>query len=162
MQIQPTTQHEWLQALVGEWESEMVCVMGPDQEPIRSTGKETVRSIGGLWMVAEGIGVVPGGDGVSSIMTIGFDPAIDRFVGTFIANCMTSIWHYVGQLDPENRKLTLDTEGPSFLSTGIAKYQDSIEVVNRNHKILRSQILRKDGEWVEFMVVNYRRLGTES
>lgn len=162
MQVEPSPQHHWLQVLVGKWESEMECVMEPGQPPMKSSGSEVVRSIGGLWTVAEGTGLVPGGDDVSSIMTLGFDPERELFIGTFIANCMTKMWCYTGQLDADKRILTLDTEGPNFTNTSITKYQDIIEIVSPNHRRLRSRMLRDDGTWNEFMLVNYRRVGTES
>ena len=60
MQVQPSAEHYWLQKLVGEWTSESECVMGPDQPPMKATGKETVRSVGGLWTIGEGtMGDVP-------------------------------------------------------------------------------------------------------
>ncbi len=46
--VKPQQEHEWLGQLIGDWESEMECVMGPDQPPMKSKGTESVRSLGGL------------------------------------------------------------------------------------------------------------------
>ena len=62
MDIKPQKEHAWLQNLVGEWTSEMECVMGPDQPPIKNKGIESVRSISGLWTMGEGSGQMPDGD----------------------------------------------------------------------------------------------------
>lgn len=50
---QPTAEHEWLLQLVGDWTFETECVMGPDQPPMKSTGKQTTRPLGSLWTLGE-------------------------------------------------------------------------------------------------------------
>jgi len=39
--------------LVGEWDFTSECVMGPDGQKARSTGREKVRALGELWVVGE-------------------------------------------------------------------------------------------------------------
>ena len=53
--------------------------------------------------------------------------------------------------------LTLDTEGPSFTGAGLAAYQDIIEFVADDHRILLSRLRGDDGRWVPFMTAHYRR-----
>src|SRR5262245_25946984 len=44
--------------------------------------------------------------------------------------------------------LTLDAGGPSFADPGkTAKYQDGIEVVSDDHRILWSQVQDDEGQW---------------
>ena len=132
--------------------------MGPDQPPSKWTGRETVRLLGRLWTIGEGAGEMPGGGESQSIMTLGYDPQTQRFVGTFIASVMTHLWPYNGTLDAAERVLTLDSEGPSFAGDGtMAKYQDIIEFVDDNYRTLSSQLLGPDGKWVPFMKAHYRR-----
>ena len=50
--------------------------MGPDQPPMKSTGVDVVRSLGGLWIIAEGEGEMPGGGTAKTIMTLGYDPRL--------------------------------------------------------------------------------------
>jgi len=88
---EPQVEHKWLQRLVGDWNFEAECSMGPDQPPMKTTGRETVRSLGCLWTIGEAAGEVPGGGSCDSIMTLGFDPQSKRFVGTFIASMMTHL-----------------------------------------------------------------------
>jgi hypothetical protein len=157
-QAEPQKEHEWLHKLIGDWTSEMECSMGPDQPPMKSTGTESVRSLGGLWTIGEGAGDAPDGTPVKSIMTLGYDPQKQRFVGTFVASVMTHLWSYEGTLDASGKVLTLDTEGPSFTGDGsLAKYQDIIEFVSDDHRILRSRTPGPDGTWIEFMTAHYRR-----
>lgn len=157
MQSAPQSENEWLQKLVGRWTMEAECVMGPDQEPMKSNGTEIVRSLGGLWTIGEGQGTPPGSDQlVHSIMTLGFDPAKKQYVGSFVASCMAQIWIYTGSIDATGRILTLDTDGPAFSGDGLAKYQDIIEHLSDDHRTLSSQVLGEDGQWVRFMTAHYR------
>jgi hypothetical protein len=131
--------------------------MGPDHSPVKSEGSEVVRSFGGLWTVGEGESEMPGGGAMKSTMTLGYDPASRRFVGTFIATCMTHLWVYNGSLDADEKVLTLDAEGPGFSGEGTSKYQDCIEFLDDNHRVLTSRVLGDDGRWTQFMTAHYYR-----
>lgn len=157
MQTEPLKEHQWLSKLVGEWTFEGECGMGPDQPPIKLTGREVVRSHGGLWTIGEGGGEMPGGGTCESIMTLGYDPQSKRFVGTFIASVGVHLWLYNGSLDAAEKVLTLDTVGPNFADGALAKYQDIIEFLSDDHRTLSSQMLGEDGQWHPFMKAHYRR-----
>jgi hypothetical protein len=157
MMCEPQKEHQWLQKLVGEWTYEHECASGPDQPPVKASGTEKVRSIGGLWTVGEGQGEMPGGGASTSIMTLGYDPQAKRYIGTFVASMMTHLWIYNGSLDATGKKLTLDTEGPSMTGEGMAKYQDIIEFITNDHRTLTARLLGPDGKWQEFMTAHYRR-----
>ena len=158
MKAERQKEHRWLQKLVGTWSLESECIVGPDQPPMKSSGSDTVRSLGGLWTVGEGEGTCPDGSAVKSIMTLGYDPQKKRFVGTFIASMMTHLWPYEGTLDEAGKVLTLDSEGPSFAGDGkMVKYQDVIEFKSDDHRVLKSRMLGDDGKWYEFMTAHYRR-----
>lgn len=157
MFAQPQAEHQWLAPLVGDWNVESECKMGPDQPPQKNTGRVTCRILGGLWLIAEGTTPSPEGGEWNSIITLGYDPKARRYVGTFVASMMTYLWQYVGSVDESGRRLILDAEGPSFDQTGMAKYQDIIEIVSDDHWILSSQILGTDGQWLQFMTAHHRR-----
>jgi len=158
MHAEPQKEHQWLQKLVGEWTSEMEAVMGPDKPPETFRGTDSVRSIGGLWAVCEGRGEMPGGGQAVTIMTLGYDPAKKRYVGTFIGSMMTYMWLYDGEVDPSGKKLILDAEGPDFAVEGkMSKYMDIIEFKSDDHRVLTSQMLGEDGKWTQFMEAHYRR-----
>ena len=61
MKIEPQKEHQWLQKLVGEWTFESDCGMGPGKPNEKFKGTESVRSLDGLWILAEGQGEMPGG-----------------------------------------------------------------------------------------------------
>jgi hypothetical protein len=151
-------EHQWLQKLIGEWTYESDATTEPGKPAEKFTGTESVRSLGGIWVLCEGRGEMPGGGIGSTLMTLGYDPQKKRFVGTFVGSMMTNLWVYEGGLDPAAKVLTLDTEGPSFSAEGqMAKYKDFIEFKNDDHRALTSKFLGDDGKWHEFMTANYRR-----
>jgi hypothetical protein len=132
--------------------------MGPDQPPTKTTGTEVVRSLGGLWTVGEGSSPSPDPCSCDTIMTLGYDPAQKKFVGTFVASVMTHLWHYSGTLNEAGNVLTLDTEGPSFTGEGMTQYQDIIEFIDDSHRTLTSRFVGPDGKWHHFMTAHYRRV----
>lgn len=157
---EPQKEHEWLQKLVGEWTYETEMMMGPDQPPMKSTGSESVRSLGGLWTLAEGQGQMPDGGPFTAVMTLGYDPEKKRFVGTWVGSIMTRLWIYDGELDADGRKLSLYSEGSSMSGDGtMGKYRDAIEVVSGDHRTMTSEFQGEDGSWHQFMTVHYRRTG---
>lgn len=156
---EPQDAHRWLQRLVGEWTWEMEAPAGPDQPPAKHQGTESVRPLGELWTLGEGASTMPDGSPATTLMTLGYDPARQRFVGTFVGSMMTHLWIYEGGLDAAGRVLTLDAEGPDFSGEGkMAQYQDVIEWVSDDHRVLRSRMLGDDGEWRQFMEAHYRRV----
>lgn len=157
---EPLEQHQWLLQLLGDWSYEHDCDMGPDQPPMKCSGQQTTRALGQLWILTEMTGALPNGESSSSVITLGYDPAQERFVGTFVSSCMTHLWPYRGTLDAARKVLTLDSEGPSFSGDGtMAKYQDIIEIIDIDHYTMTSQLQGPDGQWVRFMHGAYRRTG---
>jgi hypothetical protein len=158
MQVEPQKEHQWLEKMVGDWTYESEAASEPGKTPEKYTGTESVRSLGGLWVVCEGQGDVPGGGTSTTIMSLGYDPMKKRYVGTFLGSMMAQLWVYEGELDPDGKALTLDTEGPSFTAEGkIAKYKDTIEFKSDDHRVLTSNFQDEDGNWHEFMTAHYRR-----
>jgi len=168
MKSEPQKEHAWLQKFIGDWAWEGEAMMGPDQPPLKSSGTETVRSIGGLWILAEGKGdwepteskdEMSGCGPSTMLLTLGYDPGRARYVGSWVGSMMTHMWVYEGALDAAETTLTLDTEGPSMAGDGsLARYQDIYEFVSVDHRIMRSQILI-GGDWKQFMTAHYRRIG---
>jgi hypothetical protein len=158
MQSEPQKEHQWLQRMVGEWTSEAEMKMKPDEPTVKSQGTESVRSLGGLWILAEGKGEMPGCGAATMLLTLGYDPQKKRYVGTWVGSMMTHMWVYDGTIDATGNVLTLDTEGPSMAGDGkMSRYQDVIEFKSDDHRILASQVLGDDGEWHRFMTAHYRR-----
>ena len=152
-------EHKWLHRLVGEWAATGECAEpGKPPETFKST--ERVRSLDGLWVLAEGQGEMPGGGEATTLITLGYDPRTRRFTGTFIASMMTHLWIYDGTLDAAERVLTLEAEGPDMADPQrLMKYRDVMELVSDDHRVLSSHALGPDGTWRQFMTAHYRRTG---
>lgn len=151
-------EHDWLERFVGEWAFEIDADATPDGPDGRHTGTETVRALGGGWIVCDGRGEVPGTGSVSSMMTLGFDPAKGRCVGSFVTSMMTHLWVYEGALDADGGTMTLETEGPGMSDDGTtARYRDVIELRSPDHRTMTSSVLGEDGTWRRFMTADYRR-----
>ena len=69
--MEPQTEHQWLQQLVGDWTYTTEATMTPDQPAIKSTWRESVRSLDGIWIVCEGRGDMPDGCAGTTLMTLG-------------------------------------------------------------------------------------------
>src|SRR5688572_8373495 len=154
----PRSEHQWGEQLVGEWSYETTATMEPGRPPTKFGGSESVRSLGGLWTVAEGQGEMPGGGSMTSIMTLGYDAQSKRYVGTWIGSVMPYLWVYDGALDSSGKVLTLSADGPDMSVEGkMAKYQDVIEFKDDNHRVLTSRVQADDGTWNQFMTADYQR-----
>ncbi len=154
----PVKEHKWLDKLLGNWTYEGEAIMGPDKPTLKSSGSETIRSLGGLWIIAEGVGKMPDGEEGKTFMTLGYNPKTKRFPGSWIGSMMTHMWVYDGEMDKSEKILTLNTEGPSFTDPSkSAKFQDIIEIVSEDERILRSQFQTETGDWVQFMSTIYKR-----
>lgn len=154
---EPTAHHQWLQQLVGEWAMSTEATMGPDTEPVKFESTESVRSVGGLWVVAEGNGEISG-QKMQTCMTLGYDEKQSAYIGTWIDSMQTHMWMYRGTLDASKKTLTLEAEGPSFDDPKkSAKYRDAITIESKDAKTLTSSVLGDDGKWTTFMTASYRR-----
>lgn len=78
-------EHGWLEQLLGEWSFESEMTLEPGAEPIRTTGTQTVRTLGGFWVLAEPRFRTTGGEEASSVMTLGFDPLHDHALRAALA-----------------------------------------------------------------------------
>ncbi len=153
----PVKEHEWLQQFVGEWESEAEIVMDPGKDPVKSKGTETVRAIGGFWIMGENKGEMMG-QPFTGIFTVGYDPDKKKYVGTWIDSMTSMMWKYEGSVDKDGKILALDSTGPNMKDpTKTAKYRDSTEFKSKDHKVFTSSVEGEDGKWVTFMTINYKR-----
>lgn len=152
----PQKQHEWLQQLVGDWTFNFESSTKPGGE--QPAGTDRVRSVGGMWIVAETSGKMPDGDPMTTVVTIGFNPAKGKYVGTFIGSMMSMMWHYEGELDDTGRTLTLRTEGPSMEDPSkTTQYKDVITIKSPDEREFSSVYLASDGTWQPVMKMRYRR-----
>ncbi len=157
MFAKPQTEHHWLNQLIGDWTVKHDCKM-PDGSTSNTTGSMTCRSLRGMWLVCESQGESTEGDVWSSIMTVGFDPAKGKYVGTFFGSMMANIWLYEGILDSTGKCLPLETEGPAFVGNGTCKYRDTIEIMDADTWQFTSKFQSETGDWNQFMRGEHKRV----
>ena len=158
--IEPLPQHGWLTRLLGEWRVTSECDGPPGQPPLRGTATERVRMLGSYWIIGESEGDCPGGGGIARmVVTLGADPATQRFRGSFVGSMMPWMFVYDGALDDSAMTLALDTEGPAMHGPGTARYRDSVTMEGDAARILTSEVLQPDGSWQRIMSGRYERIG---
>jgi len=157
MKVEITPAHRWLDRLVGEWTGKSG-MTGPDGQPM-PPWTETVRSLYGVWVVAETDSVMPGtGERAATRMTLGYDSRRGRYIGSWVGTMMEHMWVYDGELDQSGKALTLNTEGPDFAAgAGMANYRDVITFIDDDTRTLTSFQQAPDGSWKQIMSVEYRR-----
>lgn len=155
---EPGEHHKWLEQLVGSWtvESEMG---GEGMPPMKATGTDTVRSLGGRWVICELKSEMPGMGAMQAVLTIGYNSETGKYQGTWVDTVSDLLWIYEGTLDATRKILTLEAEGPNMMdpAAGRTRYRDVIEFKSDEHRTLTSFAL-VDGEWVQFVTANYRKV----
>lgn len=150
----PQKEHTWLKQLDGDWVTECEAVMEPGKPPMKCRGTESVKSLGGLWTLSEISGDMMGMP-MTGIMTIGYDEAKKKYIGTWVCSMDTHLWKYEGTVN--GNTLTLNTEGPNPMTGKTVKMRDVIEIKDKDTKTLTSTMLGDDGKWTTFMTMTARR-----
>lgn len=98
----PRAEHGFLEKMVGSWD--VTSDMSGEKPWV-----ENVRSLQGIWIIAEGSGEMPGDEGgpATTMLTLGFDAAKGKYVGTWFGSMMDNLWVYEGEVEPDGRTLSL-------------------------------------------------------
>jgi uncharacterized protein DUF1579 len=150
--------HEWLKQLVGEWDIKFKIYMQPDQPPVESAGTDSVRALGGHWIIAETKTKMMGAP-YHGILTLGYNALKKSFNGTWIDSFGGQLWVYKGTLSDAGDTLTLETEGPS-LTQGpdkTARYKEVIQIKDKDSRTFTSSTETEDGKWMKILTIEYRR-----
>jgi hypothetical protein len=151
----PAKEHAWLRRFEGDWDTEGEIVMGPNQPPMKVTGSDRARTIGGFWLVCEGRGEQMN---FESRLTLGFDEKKKKYVGTWVDSMSSHLWSYEGTLDPSGRILSLETEGPQPDDPAkTAKFREVTEFKSDDHRVFTSSRLNPDGQWATMLTIHFRR-----
>lgn len=152
----PVKEHEWLNQFVGNWNYETEIYMEPGKPPMKATGTEEVKSLGGFWIVSEGKGQMMG-KSFDSVLTLGFDPQSKKYVGTWVDSFSSYLWKYEGAVDSSGKTLTLETEGPCPMKPGIVKFREITEWKGKDERVFTSSMQGDDGKWTTIVRVTSRR-----
>jgi hypothetical protein len=157
----PQKEHEWLNQLVGEWETDGEANLGPGQPPMKCHGSIQSKSLGGFWVVSE-VKSEMMGTPVIAFQTLGYDPKAKKYVGTWVDSMAGHMWKYEGSVDETGKILTLEAEGPNFFgdASKMTKFRDVYEIKSPDHVVSSGLVLGDDGKWVKFMSGNARKKAT--
>lgn len=146
-------EHSFLERMVGHWTVTSSDMTG--QKP----WEEEVRSLQGIWFVAEGRGEMTDGKRATTILTLGYDPSKGKYVGSWIGSMMDYMWTYEGEVEPSGNVLSLYTKGPAFDGSGLADYREQITFLDDITRTFTSSTREPDGSWKQFMEARYTRKG---
>jgi Protein of unknown function (DUF1579) len=152
----PLAGNEWLKQFAGEWDSDGEAMPAPGQPPIKSKGTESARMLGEHWVIAQGQSTfmeMP----FSFVFSLGYDPARQKFVGTWVDSVSSYLWLYEGTLDASGKTLTLESEGPFAGTPGkLAKFRETIEFPSKDQRVFKTHVL-VDGKWQPLVTIHSRR-----
>jgi len=146
-------EHAFLERMIGHWTVAASDMTGD------KPWEETVRSLRGIWFVAEGAGEMSDGKQATTILTLGYDSSKSKYVGSWIGSMMDYMWTYEGEIEPSGNVLSLYTRGPAFEGDGLADYREQIAFLDDNVRTFTSSAKEADGTWKQFMEVKYTRKG---
>ncbi|KQV68060.1 DUF1579 domain-containing protein [Rhizobium sp. Root1220] len=145
-------EHEFLEELVGIWDVAAPGMTGQER------WTEIVRSLHGIWFVAEGSGQMPGGGTATTILTLGYSAEKGKYVGSWIGSMMDYMWVYEGDVSDGGKVLNLYTSGPDFDDAKkLTDYREQIILHDRDNRTFNSSARQPDGSWKQFMEAQYTR-----
>ncbi|KPF46913.1 DUF1579 domain-containing protein [Rhizobium sp. AAP43] len=155
----PTEHHRFLDRLVGDWL--FLSTAGDEaydpEDPLKRW-TEKVRSIGGLWVVAESEGMM-GDTRETMIITLGYDPRLGQYVGSWIGSMMDKLWVYKGWLEEDGQTLVLEAEGPSMEDPSRTElYRDVIHFIDDDTRRFSGSVKKSDGSFHTFMTSVSKRI----
>lgn len=98
--VEPLEQHELVQEGVGEWSGTMTMHMPGMPEPMKWPCSESVAAVGELWTVST-FEMDMMGMPFTGSSTFGYDPAKEKFVGTWVDSMTTTLTLMEGEWDDE-------------------------------------------------------------
>jgi hypothetical protein len=153
----PQKEHQWLNQLVGDWDTEGEIHMAPGMEPIKSTGTDTSRMLGGFWLLSDVKGEMMGMT-MEAKLTIGYDAEKKKYVGSWVDSMTSYMWTYEGSVDDSGKVLTLNTQGPCPQRGGqMTNFKEVMEIKNKDERTFTSSYQEEDGKWTKMVAVKYRR-----
>ena len=156
----PKQEHRFLERLLGDWVVTS-SIHNPvyDAEDPAKQWRESVRTLGGIWFVCEGEGLMPDGNRGKMLLTLGYDPRAGEYVGSWVGSMMDTLWVYHGWVEPDGNTLVLESEGPSFSDPSKTDlYRDVITFIDADHRTFTGSVRQADGSFKEFMRDELKRL----
>lgn len=155
----PEKEHEFLKRFIGDWETNVEALMGPEQPAVKCTGRIQGKMLGDLWIINT-VKSQMGDVTVEGLQTIGYDPVQKKYIGTWVDSMMNHMWKYEGTVKGD--EITLSAEGPSLEGDGkTTTYQDIYEFTSATEMKITSKAKTASGEWVTFMTGTAKRMSAK-
>lgn len=119
---QPGPEHEWIQGSAGTWNVKCTYWMDPSQPPMEATAVETIDTVGPFWTVSTFESNFMGMP-FKGRSTLGYTPAKERFVGTWIDSMSQHMFVMEGTRDDSGNVLEMTCEGPDMMTGQIVTYR---------------------------------------
>ena len=153
----PAKEHEWLQRLAGDWETELEVMTAPGQPPLKVKATETIRRIGQLWVLSEA-DTKPPAMPFARALAVGYDTAKKKYVGTWVDSNSTHIGRYEGTTDAAGNTLTLEGEIPHpYDAVRMVKVREVIELKGPDEKVVTTSLQGDDGNWFPLVTAKAQR-----
>lgn len=149
--------HPFLERLVGDWTLRSEIPDPTGGPAMVMTSVESSVAVG-PWLVSRMV-VEGQGTAFGARLSLAATPDGEGFHGTWIDSSSGFLWVYEGRLDEGGTVLTLEAEGPSFEDPTVTqRFRDEHELVDDDHKRLRSSVQLPDGSWFRFMEATGERV----
>jgi hypothetical protein len=154
----PTREHQEMAREEGVWDADCTTWMTPDAEPMKSTGVETNKMFGKLWLVSEFEGEF-GGEKFVGKMQLGYDPVKKKYVGTWIDTMGPFLYTMEGDYDVANHTLTMMMSGVDTMTgkptqwKSVTRYEDEDTKTVEMHQAVEGQ----PDKWFKSMEIKYKR-----
>lgn len=155
-QPQVTDAHKVLRKDVGVWKAEMKIYTAPGADPIKSSGTERNRLIGGLWLISNFTGDFEG-QKFNGHGQFGYDIDKKKYIGTWVDSMSNHMSMMEGTYDEKTQTLTMtgemaEPDGTKVKTKNVTKYE------GKDKRIMKMYMQTPDGQWVESMEIVYTRI----
>jgi hypothetical protein len=119
---QPGPEHKRLGEHVGTWNVDCSFYMDPAQPPMKVKARETVEMFGPFYTVSL-FEADMFGSPYKGRATLGYDPAVGKYVSTWIDTMSPAIFAFSGKFDAAGNVLEQRGEGIDCMTQGPAEYR---------------------------------------
>jgi hypothetical protein len=139
---------------VGVWDAESEIHPGPGAPPIVQKGTWTNRRIGsGRWLVVD----YQADSGYEGHGVYGWDPATEKYIGTWVDSMQRTIAYSEGTWDAATRTMTFVTE---ITHQGQpVRYREVTQTLADGHQVYRNLVPTPDGGEFEMIRITAHRRG---
>jgi hypothetical protein len=140
---------------VGEWDAAITVTPGPGAQPQVSAGRRVGRLIsGGRWLVTDLKNHTTGFEGHG---VYGYNPAIQRYVATWVDDARASIHIGEGTWDPTSRTMTFLWNATRPNGEAVS-WRETTQMTSDTEQLFRSLFPLPDGGEFEMIRATYRKL----